>query len=241
MAARRGAPVGPDEGTAHLVREADGLARVVLDAPGGNLITPAVVVALEARRDELAAEPPTALVVQGAGRAFSAGASPWLFLDPAGSGARPDPGTLRARVARLHALSGWLPRAPFPSVAALEGPAFGGGLELALGCDQRVAGATAAVALPEVHLGLLPAGGGTQRLARLVGPSRAKDLVAGGRRLGAAAARATGLVDLVVARGEAADAAADRARALAAGDPARWQAARRLAGEPATAADQNWK
>lgn len=241
MAARRGLPVGPDEGTAHLVREEGGLARVVLDAPGGNVITPAVVAALEARRDELAVTPPTALVVEGAGRAFSAGASPWLFLDPAAPDELPSPGALRARVARLHALSGWLPRAPFPSVAALEGPAFGGGLELALGCDQRVAGATAALALPEVHLGVLPAGGGTQRLARLVGPSRAKDLVAGGRRLGAGAARTAGLVDLVVARGEAADAAAERARALAGDRPARWRAARRLAGEADPAADQNWK
>ncbi len=79
-------------------------------------------------------------------------------------------------------------------VAALNGAALGGGLELALACDLRVASDTAQVGLPEVSLGIIPGGGGTQRLARLVGVGRAKDLVLTARRVGAAEALAMGLV-----------------------------------------------
>ncbi len=84
--------------------------------------------------------------------------------------------------------------APQVFVAALNGAALGGGLELALACDLRVAADSALLGLPEVSLGIIPGGGGTQRLARLVGVSRAKDLVLTGRRATAAEALAMGLV-----------------------------------------------
>src|SRR5215204_3513105 len=82
--------------------------------------------------------------------------------------------------------------------AAISGYALGGGCELALACDFRIAGETARLGQPEVRLGIIPGGGGTQRLARLVGPARAKDLVFTGRFVHAEEALAIGLVDEVV-------------------------------------------
>jgi len=84
--------------------------------------------------------------------------------------------------------------APQPFVAALNGAALGGGLELALACDLRIASETAQLGLPEVGLGIIPGGGGTARLPRLVGVARAKDLVLTARRCSAAEALSTGLV-----------------------------------------------
>jgi enoyl-CoA hydratase/carnithine racemase len=91
---------------------------------------------------------------------------------------------------------------PKPTVAAITGYALGGGCELALCCDFRVAGQNARIGQPEILLGIIPGAGGTQRLARLVGPSRAKDLIFTGRFVEAAEARAIGLVDEVVAAEE---------------------------------------
>jgi enoyl-CoA hydratase/carnithine racemase len=90
-------------------------------------------------------------------------------------------------------------RIPKPTVAAITGYALGGGLELALCCDFRVCGDNAKVGQPEILLGIIPGAGGTQRLPRLVGPARAKDLIFSGRFVDAAEALAIGLVDQVVA------------------------------------------
>jgi enoyl-CoA hydratase/carnithine racemase len=87
---------------------------------------------------------------------------------------------------------------PKPTVAAISGYALGGGLEIALGCDRRICGDNAKLGQPEILLGLIPGGGGTQRLARLVGPSRAKELVYSGRMVDAAEALSIGLVDEIV-------------------------------------------
>jgi enoyl-CoA hydratase/carnithine racemase len=88
-------------------------------------------------------------------------------------------------------------RAPQPFVAAINGAALGGGLELALACDLRVAADGAELGLPEVSLGIIPGAGGTARLPRLVGVARAKDLVLTARRIGAAEALAMGLVSRI--------------------------------------------
>jgi enoyl-CoA hydratase/carnithine racemase len=90
-------------------------------------------------------------------------------------------------------------RIPKPTVAAITGYALGGGLELALCCDFRVCGDNAKVGQPEIQLGIIPGAGGTQRLPRLIGPARAKDLVFSGRFVDAAEALRIGLVDQVVA------------------------------------------
>jgi len=90
-------------------------------------------------------------------------------------------------------------RIPKPTVAAVTGYALGGGCELALCCDFRVAGDNAKLGQPEILLGVIPGAGGTQRLARLLGPAKAKDLIFSGRFVGAAEALEIGLVDKVVA------------------------------------------
>lgn len=97
-----------------------------------------------------------------------------------------------------------------PTIAAVSGVALGGGCELALACDFRTATPRALFGQPEILLGIIPGGGGTQRLARLVGPARAKDLVFSGRTIGAAEAERIGLVDRVVEEG--ADVVADAVR-----------------------------
>jgi enoyl-CoA hydratase/carnithine racemase len=101
----------------------------------------------------------------------------------------------------LHRVFRSLEMAPLPFIAALNGAAFGGGLELALACDLRVADPGASMALTEVKLGIIPGAGGTQRLPRLVGVGRAKELVFTGRRVAAAEALAMGLVNRVSAPG----------------------------------------
>ncbi|HEY3400866.1 MAG TPA: enoyl-CoA hydratase-related protein [Geothrix sp.] len=103
---------------------------------------------------------------------------------------------------------------PMPVIAALEGAAFGGGLELALAADLRVAGAEARMGLVETALAIIPGGGGTQRLPRLIGASRAKELIFTARRIGAEEAGRLGIVDHVVPAGQALDSALALAREI---------------------------
>src|SRR5205085_6268390 len=111
-----------------------------------------------------------------------------------------EPKQIEAASRRFQAVLDELAWIPCTSVAAINGPALGGGLELALACDYRVAVDAPSVSLgqPEVNLGLVPAGGGTQRLPRLVGLRRGLDLILSGRRLNARRARRAGLLDEVV-------------------------------------------
>jgi enoyl-CoA hydratase/carnithine racemase len=104
-----------------------------------------------------------------------------------------------------------------PVVAAITGYALGGGLELALAADFRVAGETARLGQPEIQLGVIPGAGGTQRLPRLVGPAKAKDIVFTGRMVKAAEAHAMGLVDLVTPDADVYQKALDLVRRYATG------------------------
>ena len=115
-----------------------------------------------------------------------------------------------------------------PTVAAVEGYALGGGYELALSCYLIVAADTATVGLPEVSLGLVPGGGGTQLLSRRAGRTRALDLVLTGRRVGAAEAYDLGLVDRLVPAGAARTAAHELAAAIARHSPVSLRAAKRV-------------
>jgi enoyl-CoA hydratase/carnithine racemase len=115
---------------------------------------------------------------------------------------------------------------PKPVVAAITGYALGGGLEFALCADFRVAGESARVGQPEILLGVIPGAGGTQRLPRLVGPSRAKDIVYTGRFVGAAEALAIGLVDKVAPDADVLQAALDLVQRYATGPAAALRAAK---------------
>lgn len=108
---------------------------------------------------------------------------------------------IRVQVELYRSELGPLDRSPKPVIAALNGVAFGGGLELALVCDLRVAAAHVKVGLPETTLGIIPGAGGTQRLGRIVGEARAKEMILLGRRLDAAEALSWGLVNRVTPAG----------------------------------------
>lgn len=103
---------------------------------------------------------------------------------------------------------------PMPTIAAIDGAALGGGLELALACDFRVAGGAATLGLPETGLAIIPGAGGTQRLPRLIGVSRAKELIFTGRKVDAPTALSYGLVDRVTAAGGAVESALELAREM---------------------------
>ncbi|XP_008053124.2 enoyl-CoA hydratase domain-containing protein 2, mitochondrial isoform X1 [Carlito syrichta] len=122
---------------------------------------------------------------------------------------------VRVFVQRLRGLMNEIAAFPAPTIAAMDGFALGGGLELALACDLRVAASSAVLGLIETSRGLLPGAGGTQRLPRCLGVALAKELIFTGRRLSGAQAHALGLVNHAVAQNEEGDAAYHRARALA--------------------------
>jgi enoyl-CoA hydratase/carnithine racemase len=122
-------------------------------------------------------------------------------------------------------------RIPKPVIAAITGYALGGGYELALCADFRVVGTSAKIGQPEILLGVIPGAGGTQRLARLVGPARAKDLVFSGRHVGAEEALDMGLVDAVVPDDEVHATAVAMARKFAAGPPLALAAAKQAIDE----------
>jgi methylglutaconyl-CoA hydratase len=141
---------------------------------------------------ELVADPEVrAIVITGAGdKAFCAGADLKERQGMTTDDVRHQVGLYRSEL-------GVLDTSPKPVVAAINGVAFGGGLELALICDLRVAAPHAELALPETTLGIIPGAGGTQRLPRVVGEARAKEMILLGRRLGAAEALQWGLVNRV--------------------------------------------
>ncbi|XXY54672.1 enoyl-CoA hydratase-related protein [Sorangium sp. So ce269] len=145
---------------------------------------------------ELADDPEVrAIVVTGAGdKAFCAGAD---LKERQGM----SPDDVRRQVGLYRTELGVLARSSKPVIAAINGVAFGGGLELALLCDLRVAAPHAELALPETSLGIIPGAGGTQRLPRVVGEARAKEMILLGRRLTAPEALAWGLVNRVSPEG----------------------------------------
>ena len=186
-----------------------------------NTLTRALAFELAREIDRLAVPGETrAVVVTGEGeRAFCAGAD---LKERRGM----SPAEVRAFLDELRRLTRGLERSPTVFVAALAGPAFGGGTELALACDRRVAAEGATLALTEVSLGIIPGAGGTQRLARLIGPGRAKDLILTARRVPADEALSLGLVNRVVPNGKAVEAALALAAALAENAPVALAAAK---------------
>lgn len=219
-----------------LEHDDDGHAELVLAAPPGNKLHLDLLEQLVAVAERVHRQPPASLVVRGEGKAFCVGIDPAVFVrrTPGADQVVVHEPSVRHALERFSRLLGALEALPCPTVAALAGPALGGGLELALGCDRRVGSTTATLSMPEVRLGLLPGGGSTQRLARLLGAAKAKHLLLTGRRLSGLEAQRWGLVDVVVDRAEVVASARAEARRLAAAP--RWPEARRALRRP-----QNWK
>jgi enoyl-CoA hydratase/carnithine racemase len=176
------------------------VARLTLNNPPLNLVTAELLDELDAAVARLEASAPgdvRVVVVTGEGdRAFSAGSDVKAFESHAGAAGRPHFTREEGVFSRLASL-------PMPTIAAIEGNALGGGLELALACDIRVASENASLGLPEVRLGVTPGAGGTQRLPRAVGVARAKELALTGRIIDAHEAERIGLVSRVVPAGQA--------------------------------------
>lgn len=175
---------------------ADGIGTIVLDRPKMNALDAEMQRRLVEVADEAAErDDVSAVIVWGGERVFAAGAdvkemSEMSYTDMA------------AHVRLLQRFSRALAGIPKPTVAAITGFALGGGLETALCCDFRVVADNAKLGLPEITLGIIPGAGGTQRLPRLVGPAKAKELIFSGRFVGAEEALAIGLADKVVAPDE---------------------------------------
>src|SRR5262245_5579839 len=186
-------------------------------ADAANALSTGLVSALAAAFAELAGEVKhgadlRVVVLTGAGKAFSAGADlkerrsmsleqTWGFLD------------------ELNRLMNAVAAFPRPVIAAINGAAFGGGLELALACDIRIAADTAKMGLTEVRLGVIPGAGGTARLARIASVAAAKEMILTGRRVRAQRAYTLGLVSEVLPAAGLADAAAKLADEIAAAGP----------------------
>lgn len=170
-------------------RRPDDVALIRLDRPKANALSAAVLAQLHGVATTLHDDPPGAVVLWGGRRIFAAGAD-IVELGDSGAG---------AVGASFTAALGALASVPRATIAAVNGYALGGGLELALACDFRVGAHDSRFGLPEVLLGVLPGGGGTQRLPRLIGPSRAKELIFSGRQIRAEEALSIGLVNRVVA------------------------------------------
>lgn len=187
----------------------DGVLLATMQRRPANALGPPIIDGLEAALDEARRLDARVLLLASAiDGFFAAGADikHMRGIDAAGFAAYGD---------RLRAVLDRLAGAEVFSIAAIEGLALGGGLELAMAATMRVAGADAAFGLPEVKLGLIPGAGGTQRLPRLVGRGRAIDIMATARQVPAAEAHAIGLVDRLVDAGGARDAALDLAGQLA--------------------------
>jgi len=173
----------------HLERRDDGVAVITLDNPKVNALSSALLHQLRDVARAVTDDPPRSVLITGGPKVFAAGADISEFGGP-GEAATVGSAFLEA----LEAVAA-IPRA---TVAAVGGYALGGGCELALACDLRIASDRARFGQPEILLGIIPGGGGTQRLARLVGPARAKELIYSGRQVKADEAERIGLIDRVV-------------------------------------------
>ncbi len=199
------------------------VAQLELVNPPLNLVTRELTEQLRDALARLATEADVrAVVVSGRGeRAFCAGSHIGEFEGLRG---RVADGKLLLEKLVYRALAAL----PMPTLAAIEGDALGGGLELALCCDLRIASQRARLGLPEVRLAVLPGSGGTQRLPRIVGPARAKELILTGRIIAADEAARIGLVNEVVPAGDACRRATELADEIATRGPLAVREAKRL-------------
>jgi enoyl-CoA hydratase/carnithine racemase len=197
-----------------------GVATIRLERPPMNALNGQVQREIGAAAAQVSADPETrAVIIYGGGKIFAAGAD---VKEMAGASTA----EIMALAAGIQDAFRAVARIPKPVIAAITGYALGGGLELALCADFRVLGESAKVGQPEILLGIIPGAGGTQRLPRLIGPSRAKDLVFSGRLADAAEALRIGLADQVVPDAEVYDAARRLAARYAGAPPLAVRAAK---------------
>jgi enoyl-CoA hydratase/carnithine racemase len=189
---------------------ADGIGTIRLDRPKVNALNDQVTAELAEAARAAAADDVRAVVIYGGERIFAGGADIGVMAEAGYA-------EMTGRSERLQGAMNLIAGLGKPVVAAITGYALGGGLELALAADFRVAGENARLGQPEILLGIIPGAGGTQRLPRLVGPARAKDIVFSGRMVAAAEALEIGLVDRVVPDAEVYQAAVDLVKRYAAG------------------------
>ena len=192
----------------NLERRDDGVALITLDRPKMNAMSRDLLTELRDAAQSLIDDPPGAVVVWGGERIFAAGAEISEFGGPAE--AREIGGLFRDALGAVAAIPRFV-------IAAISGYALGGGCELALACDWRIAADEARLGQPEILLGIIPGGGGTQRLPRLVGPARAKELMMTGRQVSAGEALRIGLVDEVAPKAEVLERALAKAAECARG------------------------
>ena len=186
------------------------VAELTLDRPPVNAIDDAMIAAIHSALDELSvASDFQVLHVRSAGKVFAAGAD--LALIRAWKDAPSPGGALSAYIERLQALYHRLESLPQVTLCEIAGAAMGGGYELALSCDLRIAADEAKIGLPEVGLGLIPGAGGTQRLTRLCGRGVAARVILTAEPIDGRTAAALGMVEWVVPRAEI----AEKARAIA--------------------------
>ncbi|WP_432878604.1 enoyl-CoA hydratase/isomerase family protein [Kribbella sp. CA-245084] len=179
----------------------DGVGTIRLDRPKMNALNVQVQEEIRAAATAAAEDDDVrAVVIYGGERVFAAGADIKEMADMSYADMAKRSGPLQSSLSAIAAI-------PKPTVAAITGYALGGGCELALCADYRIAADDAKLGQPEILLGIIPGAGGTQRLSRLVGPSKAKDLIFSGRFVDAYEALGIGLVDKVVAAAEVYDAA----------------------------------
>lgn len=171
----------------------DGVAVVTLNNPKVNALSRSVLERLHEVALELTVNPPGAVVITGGERIFAAGADISEFGGPEEASVIGE---------TFHRALNAVAAIPRFVIAAVTGYALGGGCELALACDYRIAGERAVFGQPEILLGIIPGGGGTQRLTRTVGPSRAKELMITGRQVKADEALNIGLADELVPQDE---------------------------------------
>jgi enoyl-CoA hydratase/carnithine racemase len=189
-------------------RRPDGVAVVTLNNPKVNALSRAVLDRLHGIALDLTADPPGAVVVTGGERIFAAGADISEFGGPSEASVIGE---------TFHRALNAVAAIPRFVIAAVTGYALGGGCELALACDYRIAGEKAVFGQPEILLGIIPGGGGTQRLTRTVGASRAKELMITGRQVGADEALRIGLADELVPQNDVQNRALSLASEIAAG------------------------
>jgi len=213
---------------------ADAVATLTLSRPPVNAINCEWVERFEQRLDELAARSDwKVLHLRSDQKVFSAGADLNEMRENFHAAGGPD--RMYSYVAGIQRLYARIERLPQLTLAEIGGAAMGGGLELALACDLRIAAAEAKLGLPEIRLGLIPGAGGTQRLTRLCGPAVAARLILGAEAVDGTTAAALGVVHWTVARAELGARAIEIARRVAALPAAALAAAKACiaaAGEP---------